>query len=372
MAYSEGQRYWIWLASVYGLGAKRFDAIIAACGGSPQQVWEEIGPWMEPIVGGQAYAALQKARSAAYFDRLFESMARCGAVAITREDGEYPALLRAIPDAPPALFVRGRVAQDDGRTLAIVGARNSTAYGTRMARRVARELSQVGVTVVSGLARGIDSAAHRGAIDAAARTVAVLGSGVDVIYPPEHLTLSMEILDRGGSIVSELVPGAPPSAWHFPARNRIISGLSDGLLIVEAARQSGAMTTVTFALEQDRAVMALPGQADSPLSQSTHTLIREGARLVTCAADIYEDMGWGARGEAAALRAPRAAAVLPMTRAEQSVFNALSGGAADPDMLVEITKIPPPELNSLLTIMELQGLIRKLPGRKVERIESEG
>ncbi len=364
MAYSEGQKYWVWLASVYGLGARKFDALLERCG-PPQQVWEEMGPRIAEIVGPAAYQALRQARNPAYFDRLFEGLARCGAIAITRDDDEYPSNLRQIADPPPALFVRGRMALTDARAVGIVGARNCTAYGTRMARRIARELSEMGVTAVSGLARGVDAAAHRGAIDARARTVAVLGSGVDVIYPPEHQRLADEILDNGGSIISELLPSAPPTGRHFPARNRIISGMSHGLLLVEAARQSGAMGTVAFALEQGRDVFALPGQADSPLSASTHAIIRDGARLITSAADIMEDLNWSA-----ALSSPshRVTEELPLTQAEQRVYNALLGGPEDTDALVERLDMRPPELNSLLTILELQGLIRKLPGRKVERI----
>lgn len=370
MGYSDEQKYWIWLASVSGLGARRFDALLEKSG-RPQQVWEEFGPWMEPLLGKQAYAALKNARNAAYFDRILESLERCGAVAITRADPEYPAALRAIVDAPPVLYVRGRVSLGDPRTLAIVGARNCTAYGTRMARRIARDLARTGVTVVSGLARGIDSAAHRGAVDVRARTVAVLGSGVDVIYPPEHLTLAEEILASGGSLIAEVPPGAAPLAHHFPARNRIISGMSEGLLFVEGAKKSGAMSTVRFAMEQGRDVFALPGQADSPLSDSPHALIRDGARLVTNAAELYEDMGWRRTLRDASTGIHYATQTLPLTQAEQQVYNLLAGGPADIDTLVETLEIPPPELNSLLTIMELQALIRKLPGRRVERITEE-
>ncbi|MDR0896626.1 MAG: DNA-processing protein DprA [Oscillospiraceae bacterium] len=364
MGYSETQKYMIWLGSVRGLGAVKFDGLIALLN-TPQQVWEEVAPWMGKAIGEGAYQALKQARTAAYFDQLFEDIERAGAVAITRDDPEYPALLRGLLDAPPVLFVRGRTALIEEMSLAIVGARNCTAYGTRMARRIARELSAAGVTVVSGLARGIDSQAHRGAVDEKARTIAVLGSGVDVIYPPEHLRLADEILDNGGSIVSELRPGSPPSPQHFPARNRIISGLSAGVLLVEGAKRSGAALTVRCALEQSREVMALPGQADSPLSAKTHELIRDGARLVTSAADILEDMGWFAPKPSA----PRAAKVLPLTQSEQRIWNALAGGAADTDELVAQLSVPPPALYADLTNMELQGLIRKLPGRKVERIE---
>lgn len=367
MAYSEDQKYWIWLASVHGLGVRRFDALIQ--GRKPQQIWEEMGAWTDALIGSQAYRALTAARNPQYFDRLFGELERIGAIAVTREDAEYPRYLRNVADAPPVLYVRGRAALSDARTLAIVGSRNCTAYGTRMARRMARDLTRSGVTVISGLARGIDSAAHRGAVDVQGRTIAVLGSGVDVIYPPEHRMLADEILECGGSIVSEQPPGASPRSQNFPARNRIISGMSEGLLLVEGAARSGTMSTVAYAAEQGREVLAVPGQADSPLSVSTHLLIRDGARLVTSAMDIFEDMGWQKQMKLKDSVEKPQTLNLPLTQAEQQVYNLLAGGPADTESLVESLRIPPPELNSLLTILELQGIIRKLPGRKVERID---
>lgn len=370
MAYTQEQRYWIWLASIYGLGTAKFCSLLEKSG-PPQQVWEEFGPWMEPLIGAHAYQALRQARSAAYFDALFSSMEKAEVVAVTATDPEYPPLLLETPGAPQVLFVRGRVALNDAQAIGIVGARNCTAYGTRMARKLARDVSRMGVTVVSGLARGIDSAAHRGAVDVKARTVAVLGSGVDVVYPPEHRTLAEEILEAGGSLISELRPGSPPRPQHFPARNRIISGMSKGLLLVEGANRSGAMSTVNFALEQGRTVMALPGQADSPLSAAPHRLIREGASLVMSAEDIIADLGWEKIVIKAGMRTGHATAVLPFTQKEQAVYNLLGGGPVDTETLVEITGLPPPELNALLTVMELHGTVRKLPGRRVERMEAE-
>jgi len=364
MAYSREQKYWIWLSSVCGLGARKFDALMDACG-QPQKVWEMFGGWMEPLLGKQAYDALGLARSVSYTEALFASIEESGVTAVTRNDSEYPPLLRAIPGAPPTLYVRGRANLSDARALAVVGARNCTAYGARMARGLARGLAECGVVVVSGLARGVDTAAHRGAVDAKARTIAVLGSGADVIYPEENTALAEEILENGGSVISELLPGTPPLGKHFPARNRIISGLSKGLLLVEAAKRSGALSTVMYAQEQGRDVMALPGQADSPLSEATNALIRDGAGLVTGVADILADLGW--EQYPAKAEGPGQERMKPLTQAEQRVYNLLAGGPADIDALVELAGIPAPELNSLLTILELQGLIRKLPGQKAER-----
>ncbi|MCL1796571.1 MAG: DNA-processing protein DprA [Clostridia bacterium] len=361
MLYSESQRYWVWLASVRGLGVRRFDALIAKFGPA-QRIWEELSPAMADLITQGVYTELRNARNPDYLDQLFEEMDRCGCVAVSREDSEYPALLRTIEDSPPTLFVRGEARLVDDNAIAIVGARNCTAYGTRMAHKIARDLSIAGVTVVSGLARGIDSVAHRGAIDADARTVAVLGSGVDVVYPNEHRMLADEIIAHGGSIISELKPGTPPRGQHFPARNRIISGMCGGLLLIEAAKRSGTMTTVAFALDQGREVFALPGQADSPLSVTTHAMIRDGARLVTSARDILLDLGWTDE------MAEEEALLPTLTRAARDVYMQLLGGQTDIDALIETLGVSAQEMNSLLTIMELQGIIRRLPGRKVERV----
>jgi DNA processing protein len=323
-----------------------------------------MGEWLTPIVGQAAYTALQKARAIAYMDQLFETMRKANITAVTREDDAYPNLLKNITDAPPTLYTRGSAVFDDAYPLAIVGARNCTAYGSRIARRFARDFSTAGGTVISGLARGLDSAAHRGSVDAKARTVAVLGSGADIIYPPEHQILADEILSLGGSVVSELPPGSKPMPHHFPLRNRIISGMSAAVLLVEAARRSGAMSTVAHALEQGREVFAAPGQADSPLSESTHALIRDGARLSTSALEIIEDMGWGfAPGSAEASPAPQ-----KMPSVERRLYSLLSGGPSDTDALMEAMRMSAPEMSSLLTVMELRGMIRKLPGNRVENI----
>ena len=362
MPYSEQQKYWIWLSSVPGLSPKRFDELLSRFG-PPQRVWEELGPWLMPFVGRAVYDALQKARNVSHFDRLFETIQKTNITAVTREDDAYPSLLKNVADAPPTLYTRGSAALNDAYPLAIVGARNCTAYGTRIARRIARDFASVGGTVVSGLARGIDSAAHRGSLDAKARTVAVLGSGADVIYPPERQMLAEEILALGGSIISELPPGSKPMPHHFPLRNRTISGMSAAVLLVEAAKQSGAMSTVAHALEQGREVFAAPGQADSPLSESTHALIRDGARLVTSAKEIIEDMGW----DFVPCMSGRSESTPKTTPIEHRLYALLSGGPAETDALMETMHLGAPEMNSLLTMMELQGIVRRLPGGRIER-----
>lgn len=367
MAYSQEQLAWIRLANVHKLGTQRFNALLERFG-TAQAVWDAPPEEVEAILGKAQNRLLQDAREDDSLDKLLAALEKCAAVAVTREDIEYPSLLAEIPDAPPLLYVRGRTELNDLRAVAIVGSRNCSAYGSRMARRLGRELGETGVTIVSGFARGIDSFAHRGAIDAGGRTVAVFGSGVDVVYPPENLELVDELLEAGGSILSANPPGTSPTPRVFPARNRIISGMSEGTVVVEASPRSGAMLTADFARAQGRELFAVPGQADALLSAGTNSLIRSGARLVTCARDIAADLGWH-RPELSSPAAPRAAKILPLQPDEQRVYDRLAGGALDADALVEATGLPVDRVNSLLTTMEIQGIIKQIPGRMFERAD---
>jgi DNA processing protein len=206
---------------------------------------------------------------------------------ITRGDAEYPAHLREIPAPPERLWVRGSLVDDDALAIAIVGSRRATPFGLELAEQLAGDLAVRGITVVSGLARGIDSAAHRGALEAGGRTIAVLGCGVDSVYPPENRRLAARITERG-ALLSQFAPGARALAHHFPVRNRIIAGLALGVVVVEAAAQSGTLITAGHAGDLGREVMAVPGRAGSPTSRGTHQLIRDGAALVEAWDDVVE------------------------------------------------------------------------------------
>src|SRR5437762_9206972 len=208
---------------------------------------------------------------------------------ISLGDTAYPANLREIQTPPGRLYVRGTLTEDDALAVAIVGARAATPYGVAVAERLAADLAARGVTVVSGLARGIDSAAHRGALRVGGRTIAVLGSGADVIYPPENRRLAARI-EEGGAVVSQFAPGTPPLAHHFPLRNRVIAGLSLGVVVVEAAERSGALITARLAAEFGREVMAVPGPVTSPASRGAHALIRDGAALVESGEDVIAEL----------------------------------------------------------------------------------
>lgn len=273
----------------------------------------------------------------------------------------YPEKLAQIIDPPHTLFFRGRLDDTPERAVAVVGARRETRYGREQAFRVARELAQAGVTVVSGLARGVDTAAHRGALEGRGRTVAVLGSGLDNLYPPENADLANQIVATGGAVVSELPPMSEPLAFHFPVRNRIISGLSDAVLLVEAREKSGTWITVGHALAQGREVFAMPGPVDAPSSALPHKLIREGARLCTCAGDLLEDMDWLAtahgQGEQVAFDLDG------LTSEQKSIYDALCAESLSFEELLARTKLPVSDLNTQLTLMELDGLVDTLPGR---------
>jgi len=351
------EQYWIWLSSVEGIGVKRFYQLMSLYEDA-RAVWDSAGPQMA-FLGEKALRNLMAARTERYLYGLFAGLEKKGIAAVTRLADGYPARLTAIYDPPPTLYVRGAGNLNGERSISIVGSRRASRDGRRAAAEIAEALAREGVAVVSGMARGIDTAAHQGALNGGGRTIAVLGCGVDVVYPPENAHLAERILETGGSIVSEYVPGTRPLAQHFPARNRIISALSDGLLLVEAARGSGAMRTVDFALEQGREVFAVPGSIYSPLSAEPNRLISEGAAPALGPWEILEHFRWaqrprtGAAGKCAPQLDEDEAALVEPLRIEEMSF----------DELAARTGFNSSKLNSLLTMLELRGIIKQVPGR---------
>jgi DNA processing protein len=250
---------------------------------------------------------------------------------------------------------------EDGAALAIVGTRRATSYGRDVAGRLAAEFAEAGITVVSGLARGIDAAAHQASLQAGGRTIAVLGSGVDIIYPSEHKNLAAKIEEQG-ALVSDYPPGRKPDAPNFPARNRIISGLSLGVVVVEAPIRSGTLITVDFAADQGREVFVVPGSVLSPNSAGGHRLLREGARLVTCGADVMDDLRIGERKEHAAVQQ-----ALPLTDQERRLLNHVSADPQHLDELLIAAGLSVAEGSGLVTMLELKGLIRDAGARHFVR-----
>ncbi|MEO1116659.1 MAG: DNA-processing protein DprA [Pseudomonadota bacterium] len=284
---------------------------------------------------------------------------------LTCNEPSWPEALRDIPDAPVALFVDGDPSLLAMPALAIVGSRNPTPQGTDNAQQFARYLAGHGLTIVSGLATGIDASAHRGALAADGATVAVLGTGIDQFYPPGNRDLQLDIA-RAGCVVSEYAPGRPAVARQFPARNRIISGLALGTLVVEATRRSGSLITARLAGEQGRSVFAIPGSIHNPLSRGCHQLIRQGALLVESVDDIFSDIGPRlSQVSAAAQHAPEITESAPEQAPDadyQRVLDALGWDPQGIDILAERTALTPAELSSMLLIMELDGLVAKAPG----------
>lgn len=282
----------------------------------------------------------------------------------------YPALLATLADAPPLLFVRGDPEALTQAALAVVGSRNPTTDGRRLASRFAADLTRCGLVVVSGLAVGIDAAAHRGALEAGGLSVAVCGTGLDTVYPRTHAALAEQLIAEG-ALVSEWPPGTPALPAHFPRRNRIISALSLGTLVVEAAPRSGSLITARLAAEQGREVFAIPGSLDNPMARGCHALIRQGAKLVESVADILEELPAGLAA-ARAQQSPSADDIhsRPTKIPEESrtLLNAMGYTPVTVDELVERVGLTAQMLSSMLLAMELQGLVEALPGGRYVRL----
>lgn len=306
-----------------------------------------------------------------------ERMRAIGARLLLSSDEEYPRLLREIGGAPPALTVRGGLVPADRFAIAIVGSRRCTPYGERIAGRLARELASRGFAVVSGLARGIDAAAHLGALDAGGRTVAVLASGLANLYPPEHARLADRVCESG-AILSEAPLDGPPLGKLFPQRNRIISGISLGVVVVEAAQRSGALSTARHALEQGRDVFAVPGRVGDAASEGTNQLIKEGAFLVRSAEDVIEQLGPIELPEPIVVPAAAGATAdppgmekgppPPADGAEKRLWEALANDDLSLEVLLERTGLAVAEASAALLLLEMRRLVRRLPGNRYVRV----
>jgi DNA processing protein len=303
---------------------------------------------------GRALASLEDAR-----------LARTGATLVTLGDATYPARLREIPDPPLTLAVRGTLAGSDEPAVAVVGTRRASEYGRRLADEIARGLAQAGITVVSGLAAGIDAAAHRGALAGGGQTIAVLGTGIDRVYPSWHADLAHAIAAQG-ALVSEFACGVEPRPHHFPRRNRVISGLSLGTVVIEAAEQSGSLITAAFAVQQNRQVYAVPGPLGVAGHRGPHRLIQEGARLLTRVEDIVDDLAPQLRSRLLARRAAAVAATL--TAPEQRVLDALGADGRHVDEVIRAVAMPPGPALELLLALELRGIVKQLPGKRFCRL----
>lgn len=322
-------------------------------------------------VGSKLAEAISRARVDYDPEVELERCAQLGIEIILQSDDRYPQSLRDIPDPPLLLYQKGERLPADELAIGIVGARRATAYGLRVAERLAASLARVGLTVVSGLARGIDAAAHRGAIKAGGRTIAVVGNGLGSVYPPEHRDLAEEIA-RAGALLSEFNMEQKPVSGLFPQRNRVISGISLGVLIVEAAPRSGSLSTAAHAVEQNREVFAVPGPIDSLASRGCHALIRDGAKLVETVEDILEELGplsrpveVGSASESASVRHP---AELSLSDQERALLGHLDDLPKDVDALIGLTRLAPSQVMATLAVLEMRRLVRRVSGNQFVRI----
>ncbi len=363
---------WFTLKGVKGVGnllfkrlIERFETPAGVLSASRDQLTAVAG------IAPRLAAAIQRALPPDDARREIDEARRRGWAIVPLTAAGYPQLLREIPDPPPFLYVAGHL-DPCARHIALVGSRNATGYGLGITRQLARDLAAADVTVASGMARGIDTAAHWGALEGGGRTVAVLGCGLGILYPPENRKLWQAIAARG-AVVSELPINATPEAHHFPARNRIISGLSLGTVVVEAARKSGSLITARLANEQGREVFAVPGSVQSYKSAGTHRLIQQGAKLVASAADILEEFPYvfpaAAAGadQTAGAGSPGPAAGLSVE--ETRLWQALGPYPTHIDDLARALRLAAGQLAGLLLQLELKGLVRQTPGKRFERIE---
>ena len=364
--------YWLALRRVRGVGPRTCRALLEKYP-SPEAIFHLSEE--ELTAAGVAKNAARNIRTFHDFEPLEKELCelpRLGAHLLKWTDDEYPANLREVADPPPYLFVRGPAPLNRPGCIAIVGARAASDAGLRMAQRLAMELSAKGFTVVSGLARGIDGAAHQGALDGGGRTVAVMGCGIDVVYPPEHRKLADAILDGGGAIVSELPIGSQPLAENFPTRNRILSGLCLGVVIVEAAEKSGSLITARMALEQNRQVFAVPGSPLTGKTRGSNRLLRDGAKLVECVEDVIEELApqLGIVDTKKALETKDKLPSVAQLGLEQAsdedrlVLSQLKQGQKlHVDSLIEGSGLKTQSVLRLLLELELKGVVAQHPGK---------
>lgn len=351
--------YWIGLSSIPGVGRVTFRKL-AQHFGSPERALSASSLDLRTI-SGLSDKVINEITTCSWREYAEQELAKAraaGIAVIIADDAAYPAALKNTPDPPLFLYVKGDIPQGDG--IAIVGTRKPTHYGLTVTRRISSELASAGLTIVSGLARGIDTQAHRGALAAAGRTIAVLGCGIDVAYPPENKSL-MEDISRSGAVVTENPFGTQPESGYFPARNRIISGLSRGTVIIEAAEDSGSLITAKYAKEQGRKLFAVPGNIGAANSRGTNSLIRKGAVLVESTQDILQDLKIRTVGVIKPTDAPR---TLPtLTRDEEPVFRQITNEPKHIDILMKESCTTPSKISVLLVTLELKGLVKQLPGK---------
>jgi DNA processing protein len=350
------RKYWLGFNLVRGIGPMKVRALLDHFG-DLQAAWQANEAALRQAgLDRRALSSLLKARAQLDLDAEMEKVAAQNVQVFTWDDPDYAPRLLQIPDPPPLIYVRGELTADDEWSVAVVGTRRASAYGRTATQRIVTDLAVNHMTIVSGLARGIDAEAHRAALKVGGRTIAVLGCGLDLVYPPEHRNLAREVVARG-ALVSEYPLGTRPEAKNFPPRNRIISGLSLGVLVIEAGLRSGALITADYAADQGRDVFAVPGNLFVRSSMGTNRLIQDGAKLATGAEDVLEELNLTMVAQQAQVRA-----VVPETESEARLLQYLSLEPVHVDELCRQAELPIAQVTSNLALMELKGMVRQVGG----------
>ncbi len=368
--------YWIWLTSLEGLSSKKAFNLLEKYKG-PDVIYGLSENDLKNTKGltEKNIKELLNSEKRDRVGTIYEAMVRNNIKMVNIYEENYPQKLKNIYDPPIALYYKGKL-ESDSFSIAVVGSRRTTGYGAKTAGRLSYDLSIRGVTIVSGLARGIDSIAHKGCLDAGGKTIAVLGSGLDNIYPQENTGLFKDIIHSKGLVLSEYPPGMPPLQHNFPARNRIISGISSGVLVIEAAKRSGSLITAGCALEQGREVFAVPGNIDCAYSMGTNQLIKEGAKLVLNASDILEEFEYSTIQNFTPTHEDTNKKICKeylnlfkgLTTDEIKILKVILNGSHNIDEILERSNISAKDANSILFMLEMKGIIGQNPGKLFEVI----
>ena len=359
------KKYWVGFNLIKGIGAVRVQALIDHFD-DLESAWRAAPiDLAEAGLSAKLIERIIQARQQVDLEKVWARIESQGIKILTWEDAAYPQRLKEIEQPPPVLYVRGEYLPDDLYAVAIVGTRRVTAYGRQITEELSAYLASNGITVVSGLARGVDAIAHQTALKAGGRTIGVLGSGVDKIYPPEHRQLAQQMMGQG-AIVSDYAPGTPPDASNFPPRNRIISGLSLAVVVVEAGETSGALITAEFAAEQGREIFAVPGSILAPQSKGTNKLIQKGALPLLSINDLMQALNLTRMGEHKAARK-----MIPADETERRVMSILSAEPLHVDEIRNQTELPIEKVSATLALMELKGMVRQVGGMNYVAVREE-
>lgn len=350
------KKYWVGFNLIKGIGAVRMQGLVAYFG-DLESAWKaDPAELTEAGLGAKLVEKVIGARTQVDLEQVWAKIEAQGIKILTWADENYPSRLREIDQPPPVLYIRGEYLDDDLFAVALVGTRKVTPYGRQVTEEIASFLAANGISVISGLARGVDAIAHQTALKAGGRTIAILGSGVDKIYPPEHRGLAEQMMGRG-AIISDYAVGTPPDASNFPPRNRIISGLSLAVVVIEAAETSGALITAEFAAEQGREVFAVPGSIYAPQSKGTNRLIQKGAQPLLTPADLMQALDLTRMDSQKTARK-----ILPTDETEARLLNVLSSEPLHVDDIRSRADLPIEKVSAALVLMELKGMVKQVGG----------